>query len=86
MIIHLSASIVPLNEGVLSVAGITEIDQLSVSKLASSFRWEQFQQAHACVEVLGGPATNDALTVAELSAHAHDISIPNHDRDYKSLI
>ena len=86
MIIHLAASIVSLKEGLLSVTGIKEIDQLAVSKSSSSFRWGQFQHSQACVEVLGEPANNDSLTVAEWRSHANDILMPNHDRDYKSLI
>ena len=65
-----------LNEGLLSVTGIAEIDRLAVSKIASSFRWEQFQHAQTCVEVLGEPARNDSVTVAELRSHVHDILMP----------
>ena len=49
-------------------------------------RWEQYLQARACVHVLGKPAPDESLTVAGLMPHAHDILLPNHDRDCKSLI
>ena len=36
--------------------------------------------------MLGDPAANDSLTVAELRSHAHYILAPSRDRGYKSLI
>ena len=68
------------------MTGIAEIDQLSVSKLALRLRWGEFQHALDFADVLGEPANNDSLTVAEWRSHANDILMPNHDRDYKSLI
>ena len=86
LIAHLESPPLALQNNKMAAPGVTELDQLDVSKLASEFRWEQCQQALERVQMLGGPDSNDSLTVAELGSHTHDILFPNHDRDYKSLI
>ena len=62
------------------------LDVQHIMRLARDIRYRQYLQVQQCLQELGPRSDTEPLVIAELRAHAHDLSHAHHDRDHRSII